>query len=90
MVSKAPIQCDPELIKLTEEVCKEQKISYRIMPSGATHDGNAMAMKMPVGMIFVPSVGGISHDKEEWTEWKDIYTGADVLEQVLLRLAAKR
>ncbi len=88
VVSKAPIQCDPELIRLTEEICKEQKIRYRIMPSGATHDGNAMAMKMPVGMIFVPSVGGISHDKEEWTEWKDIYTGADVLEQVLLRLAA--
>lgn len=87
VVSKAPIQCDPKLMELTEAVCKEKKISYRIMPSGATHDGNAMAMKMPVGMIFVPSVGGISHDKEEWTEWKDIYTGAEVLKGILLKMA---
>lgn len=86
VVEKAPIKCGKDLITTIEEVCKEQEVKYRIMPSGATHDGNAMAMKMPVGMIFVPSVNGISHDKEEWTEWEDIYRGADVLLNTLLKL----
>lgn len=87
IVDKAPIKCDEELINIIEESCKEIEAVYRIMPSGATHDGNAMAMKMPVGMIFVPSVNGISHAKEEWTEWEDIYRGTEVLRSTILKLA---
>ena len=60
--------------------------SYIRMSSGATHDGNAIAARVPIGMIFVPSKGGISHSKEEWTEWTDCEKGAEVLYQTILRL----
>lgn len=83
IVEKAPVKCDKALADMMEQVCKEEKINYRKMPSGATHDGNAMAAKMPVGMIFVPSKDGISHSKDEWTEWKDIDCGMKVLRKVL-------
>ena len=75
VVAKAPVKCSGRIAEITEKICKEEGIRYRIMPSGATHDGNAMASKVPVGMIFVPSKSGISHSKEEWTDWKDVYTG---------------
>lgn len=59
------------------------------MPSGATHDGNAFATKLPIGMIFVPSVNGISHSKEEWTEWEDAQRGVDLLYEMLKKRMAK-
>lgn len=86
IVAKAPVKCREELVNLIEKACKEEAVRYRRMPSGATHDGNAMAVKMPVGMIFVPSKDGISHSKDEWTEWKDIECGMEVLWKVLLLL----
>ena len=88
VVDKAPIHCDEKLVALTDAICKEKGLKYRQMPSGATHDGNAMAMKMPVGMIFVPSIKGISHARYEKTEWEDIYTGVDVLYDLVTKLAA--
>ncbi len=87
LVSKAPVSCDESLVVMLTEICEEQKLRYRIMPSGATHDGNAMAMKMPIGMIFIPSVRGISHSPEEYTSWEDVYRGADVLYEAIRRLA---
>ena len=41
------------------------------MPSGAGHDAQMMAQLAPMGMIFVPSVGGISHSPRELTRWED-------------------
>ena len=49
------------------------------MPSGAGHDTQFMAEVAPAGMIFVPSVGGISHAPDEWTKWPDVENGATVL-----------
>lgn len=49
------------------------------MPSGAGHDAQSMARLAPMGMIFVPSVGGISHSPKELTTWEDCARGADVL-----------
>ena len=69
-----------------EAVCKEKKIAYQDMPSGATHDGNSFAKKMPIGMLFVPSKNGLSHCKEEATDWDDIALGISVLYETLLRL----
>lgn len=83
IVAKAPVKCGEELVNLIEKACKEEAVRYRRMPSGATHDGNAMAAKMPVGMIFVPSKDGISHSKDEWTEWTDIDYGMKVLRKVI-------
>ena len=56
------------------------------MPSGAGHDAQSMALLCPVGMIFVPSVRGISHAPEERTESDDIVNGTNVLLDTLLAL----
>ena len=57
------------------------------MPSGAGHDAQNMAAVMPMGMIFVPSVGGVSHSPKELTAWQDCANGANVLLEAALDLA---
>ena len=54
------------------------------MPSGASHDAAMMAQLGPMGMIFVPSVGGVSHSPKELTRWPDCANGANVLLQAVL------
>jgi len=49
------------------------------MPSGAGHDAQVLAEKMPAGMLFVPSIGGISHHWSEDTREDDIVLGCQVL-----------
>jgi N-carbamoyl-L-amino-acid hydrolase len=56
------------------------------MPSGAGHDAQMMAQLAPMGMIFVPSVGGVSHSPKELTSWDDCARGADVLLQTVLEV----
>ncbi len=58
------------------------------MPSGAGHDAQILATIMPAGMLFVPSVGGISHHWSENTEDADIVTGAQVFVETCRRLLA--
>lgn len=89
LVKKAPVPCGETLVKKIEEVCREHHTNYRKMPSGATHDGNMIALKIPIGMIFVPSKKGISHSKEEWTEWSQCERGAEVLYKSICRIAEK-
>jgi N-carbamoyl-L-amino-acid hydrolase len=61
----------------------------RVMPSGAGHDAQAMAQLGPMGMIFIPSIGGISHSPKEFSTPEDIARGARVLMGAVL-LADKR
>jgi N-carbamoyl-L-amino-acid hydrolase len=56
------------------------------MPSGAGHDAQMMAQLGPMGMIFVPSIGGISHSPKELTSWEDCANGANVLLDAILEL----
>ena len=56
------------------------------LPSGAGHDAQMMAQLGPMGMIFVPSVGGISHSPKELTRWQDCANGANVLLHSVLEL----
>jgi N-carbamoyl-L-amino-acid hydrolase len=59
------------------------------MPSGAGHDAQDLARIAPIGMIFVPSVGGISHSPKEFTTASDMANGASVLTQAILKLDQK-
>lgn len=61
-------------------------LDARRMPSGAGHDAQSMALLGPVGMIFVPSISGISHAPEERTADEDITNGANVLLRTLMAL----
>jgi beta-ureidopropionase / N-carbamoyl-L-amino-acid hydrolase len=56
------------------------------LPSGAGHDAQNIAQIAPMGMIFVPSVRGISHSPKELTRWSDCANGANVLLQTILRM----
>jgi N-carbamoyl-L-amino-acid hydrolase len=56
------------------------------MPSGAGHDAQVLATIMPAGMLFVPSIGGISHHWSENTDDADIVTGAEVFVEACRRL----
>jgi N-carbamoyl-L-amino-acid hydrolase len=58
------------------------------MPSGASHDAQVLATIMPAGMLFVPSIGGISHHWSENTSDADIVTGAQVFVEACRRLLA--
>ena len=49
------------------------------MPSGAGHDAQSIAQFAPIGMIFVPSVAGISHSPREHSTPEDILAGANLL-----------
>jgi len=56
------------------------------LPSGAGHDAQMLARIAPMGMIFVPSVAGISHSPKELTRWEDAANGCEVLLQTILAL----
>jgi N-carbamoyl-L-amino-acid hydrolase len=56
------------------------------LPSGAGHDAQVVAKLGPMGMIFVPSVNGISHSPKEFTRWQDCANGANVLLQTVLAM----
>jgi N-carbamoyl-L-amino-acid hydrolase len=63
---------------------KSLELTTKTMPSGAGHDTQQMASIAPVAMIFVPSVGGISHSPKEFTKTQDMTNGANVLLQTVL------
>ncbi len=61
---------------------------WRSMPSGALHDASNVAALMPTGMLFVPSIGGISHAFAEDTEEADLVLGLRVLAQAVEAFSA--
>jgi N-carbamoyl-L-amino-acid hydrolase len=65
---------------------KRRGLSTMTLPSGAGHDAQAMAQIAPVGMIFIPSAGGISHSPREFSSPEDIANGANVLLGTILSL----
>jgi N-carbamoyl-L-amino-acid hydrolase len=82
-----PVAFDPCIIAGVEQTAASMGLSVRRMPSGAGHDAQAFAPNCPTGMIFVPSVDGISHNVREFTAAGDIEAGANVLLNVLLQLS---
>ena len=81
-----PVVFDDRVIDLVEEIAKEQENSVQRMPSGAGHDAQMLARVCPAGMIFVPSVKGISHNAAEFTEEVDLNAGANILLHTMLAL----
>ncbi len=70
---------DPRLRERVANAARELGLSTRLLPSGAGHDAQSIAQLGPIGMIFVPSVDGISHSPREFTKPADIVNGANVL-----------
>jgi beta-ureidopropionase / N-carbamoyl-L-amino-acid hydrolase len=77
----------PEIQKAIEAASGKLGLQSRRLPSGAGHDAQMMAAVGPMGMIFVPSVGGISHSPKELSRWEDCTRGADVLLETVRQMA---
>jgi acetylornithine deacetylase/succinyl-diaminopimelate desuccinylase-like protein len=88
IVEDVPVTCDPRVVAAADEASRELDLSYRSMTSGAYHDAMIMGRRVPVGMIFVPSAGGVSHHPDEYTAPEDLDRGVQVLAGTLARLAA--
>jgi N-carbamoyl-L-amino-acid hydrolase len=86
-VSKAiPALCDPAMMDALAGAAEDLAPGgWQKMPSGAGHDAQNIARYMPAAMLFVPSIGGISHHLAEDTSDKDLALGIHVLD-----LAARR
>ena len=82
-----PVPMDAELVSLIEETCRERDANYRMMHSGAGHDSQVIAPHVPTGMLFVPSIEGVSHNPAEDTKPEELAEGIDALAAVLHKLA---
>jgi N-carbamoyl-L-amino-acid hydrolase len=78
----------PDVQRTIEAAATRRGLKFRHLPSGAGHDAQMMATLGPMGMIFIPSVGGISHSPKELSRWEDCARGADVLLHSVLARAS--
>lgn len=83
----APVAFDERIVSRVEAIARRRGHRVRRMPSGAGHDAQMLARMCAAGMIFVPSVGGLSHNVAEYTHEHDIEAGAGVLLDLLVELA---
>lgn len=83
-----PAIMDSTVQKVIEASAKALGLTTKYLPSGAGHDAQYMAQIAPAGMIFCPSVGGISHSPKEYTKPQDVVNGANVLLLTILALDA--
>jgi N-carbamoyl-L-amino-acid hydrolase len=90
MVRSEPTAMDAEMRRHITDSAAELGLAARVLSSGAGHDAQIMAGITPTGMIFVPSIGGVSHVPQEDTSPADLLAGARVLLGATLRAAGKR
>jgi allantoate deiminase len=84
-----PAPCSEEVRTVISEACEEVGIRPHSLPSGAGHDGMHLASLCPMGMIFVRSKDGISHNPEEWSSKEDCEAGCNILYRSVLGLAGR-
>lgn len=83
----APALMDSRAKQAIQEAAVELGYSTQAMASGAGHDAQNLAPVCPTGMIFIPSLDGISHSPGEKSRWEDCINGANVLLRAALRMA---
>lgn len=81
-----PVQFNEEILNLIEKSAENRGFTHKKMTSGAGHDAQMMARITDLAMIFVPSIGGISHNSGEKTADSDLEAGANVLLDVIRNL----
>ena len=82
-----PSAMDAALQSVLVQAAKTCGASWKAMPSGAGHDSQEMARRLPTAMLFVPSVEGRSHSVAEYTTLESAALGATVLATALYSLA---
>ncbi len=86
LISYEPALTDRRVRFHIQKAAEELRVPTLVLPSGAGHDAQNMARLAPMGMIFVPSVDGISHSPAESSRWEEVACGAECLYRTLLRL----
>jgi N-carbamoyl-L-amino-acid hydrolase len=79
-------RCAPTVMQAIEDAATALGYPSMRLPSGAGHDGVQVAHTGPIGMIFIPCLGGRSHCPEEWIEPTQLLDGTRVLYQALREL----
>lgn len=88
LVRLEPVTFDAGVCAMVERAATERGLTVRRMTSGAGHDAQMIARLCPAAMIFVPSRDGISHSPREHTDPEHLVAGANVLLDVVTRLAS--
>ena len=83
----APATCSPLIIEAVVGAAAENGLAYKKMVSRAYHDSLFMARIAPVGMVFIPCRGGVSHRPDEYSAPQEIENGVKVLASTLARLS---
>lgn len=87
LLQREPERMSPEFVHHFEQACRLEKVRYMPVASYSGHNAQIMNQMVPAGMIFLPSVDGISHNPKEFTEWHHVEVGANVLLRTVLQLA---
>jgi len=87
MLYVPPIQLAQRIVDSLDGNCERLGLTREMMISGAGHDAMVMAGLTDVGLIFVPSKGGRSHCPEEWTDYKDLHKGVEVVYKTIKDIA---
>jgi N-carbamoyl-L-amino-acid hydrolase len=82
-----PIEFDDRIVDLLERNAQRLGLPCRILASGSFHDALRLARLCPSGMIFVPSIGGLSHNPDEWTPPRDMAAATRLLALTAVELA---
>ncbi len=85
----APAACGDGIVRVVEAACAALGVTRRRTVSRAYHDSLFMARICPVGMVFIPCRGGVSHRPDEFADPEDIGIGVQVLAGVLAELSAR-
>ncbi|WP_153733389.1 Zn-dependent hydrolase [Sporosarcina obsidiansis] len=84
-----PVPCSALVQQTIERSCRKRGIEPFSLPSGAGHDGMQFKDFCPIGMIFVRSQNGISHNPAEWSSKEDCGKGTEILYETIVSLASE-
>ena len=90
LLSIDPADMAASLVDTIERATQNRSVPALRMPSGAGHDAMVLSRYVPTSMLFIPSIGGRSHDVAENTNEEDICLGADILADTIQLLAQQK
>ena len=85
-----PTEFDPELVALARQSCEAVAGTDRVLVSGALHDAAEAARRIPVAMLFVRSIGGVSHSPAEDSSDADLELGIRAYAELAARAMLQR
>ena len=87
LCNDTPVTLSEKIILTLKAAAHKTHQACILLPSGAGHDAMNMDQITPVGMIFIPCLGGISHNTAEYAQMKDIEAGTRLLLETIIQLA---